>query len=241
MSEHWLNHSEVEAALRAILKERILVIDGAMGTQLQAAKLGEADFRGERFAAHGRDLKGNGDILSLTRPEVVRKIHDALSRRRRRRHRDQHVHRDVDRAGRLRARVGGVRHEPGLGADRARRRRRRHGAQRPPRFVAGAIGPLNRTLSISPEVNDPSFRAVTFDQVRASYAEQIRALLDGGVDTLLAETVFDTLNLKACIFAIEEIFAERETRVPVMLSVTITDKIGTHAVAGRPSTPSGCR
>ncbi|HXU72761.1 MAG TPA: methionine synthase, partial [Polyangia bacterium] len=226
MSENWFNHSEVETALRAILKERILVIDGAMGTQIQARKLGEADFRGERFKDHGKDLKGNSDLLSLTRPDVIRAIHDdyleagadvietntftatSIAQA------DYGLESAVYDMNVASARIA----REAAAAATAKTGRRR--------FVAGAIGPLNRTLSISPEVNDPSFRAVTFDQVRTSYAEQIRGLLDGGVDVILAETVFDTLNLKACIYALEEVFAERKTRLPVMLSVTITDKSG---------------
>ncbi|HEY2749572.1 MAG TPA: methionine synthase [Polyangia bacterium] len=226
MSENWFNQSEVEAALRAILRDRILVIDGAMGTQIQAAKLGDADFRGERFAAHAHDLKGNGDVLSLTRPDVIRAIHDAYleagadvietntftaTKIAQADYGLEAAVYDMNLASAQIARAS-------ADASTAKSGRRR--------FVAGAIGPTNRTLSISPQVNDPSFRAVTFDEVRASYVEQVRALLDGGVDVLLAETVFDTLNLKACLFAIDEVFVERKTRVPVMLSVTITDKSG---------------
>ncbi|HEX9102244.1 MAG TPA: homocysteine S-methyltransferase family protein, partial [Polyangia bacterium] len=226
MSDNWFNQSEVELALRALLKERVLVLDGAMGTQIQARKLGEADFRGDRFRDHPRELKGNSDLLALTRPDVIRDIHDAYLA----------AGADVIETNTFTA-TSIAQADYGLesavydinvaaariaraAADDSKRQTGR------PRFVAGAIGPTNRTLSISPEVNDPSFRAVTFDQVRAAYAEQVRGLLDGGVDLLLAETVFDTLNLKACLFAIDEVFAERKARVPVMLSVTITDKSG---------------
>lgn len=223
MSENWFNQSEIEIALRSLMQERILVIDGAMGTQIQAAKLGEADFRGERFANHPSELKGNSDVLVLTRPDVIRDIHTAyldagadlietntftatsIAQA------DYGLESAVYDINVAAARI--AREAADASTERSGRRR----------FVAGAIGPTNRTLSISPQVNDPSFRAVTFDQVRAAYAEQVRGLLDGGVDVLLAETVFDTLNLKACLFAIDEVFVERKQRVPVMLSVTITD------------------
>ncbi|HWE29274.1 MAG TPA: methionine synthase, partial [Polyangia bacterium] len=226
MSENWFNQSEVELALRSILKRRILVLDGAMGTQIQARKLGEADFRGDRFADHPTELKGNSDLLVLTRPDVIRAIHDAYF----------DAGADIVETNTFTATsiaqadygLESAVYDINVAAARIAREAATAATQRSGRrrFVAGAIGPTNRTLSISPQVNDPSFRAVTFDQVRAAYAEQVRALLDGGVDVLLAETVFDTLNLKACLFAIDEVFVEREARVPVLLSVTITDKSG---------------
>ena len=226
MSKNWSNQSDVEIALRSLMKERILVIDGAMGTQIQARKLGEADFRGERFANHTTELKGNSDLLALTRPDVIRDIHDAYLA----------AGADVIETNTFTATsiaqadygLESAVYDINVAAARIAREAcdaatRKTGRRR---FVAGAIGPTNRTLSISPQVNDPSFRAVTFDQVRAAYAEQVRGLLDGGVDVILAETVFDTLNLKACLFAVDEVFEERQTRLPVMLSVTITDKSG---------------
>ncbi|HEX6839379.1 MAG TPA: methionine synthase [Polyangia bacterium] len=226
MSENWFNQSEVEVALRALMKERVLVIDGAMGTQIQARKLGEADFRGDRFRDHPRELKGNSDLLVLTRPDVIRDIHDAYLA----------AGADVIETNTFTATsiaqadygLESAVYDMNVAAARIARAAADAATQKTGRrrFVAGAIGPTNRTLSISPEVNDPSFRAVTFDEVRAAYAEQVRGLLDGGVDVILAETVFDTLNLKACLFAIDEAFEARKSRVPVMLSVTITDKSG---------------
>jgi 5-methyltetrahydrofolate--homocysteine methyltransferase len=213
--------------LSQLLSERILVLDGAMGTMIQRYELGEADYRGQRFKDHAQDLKGNSDLLVLTRPDVVREIHEAYldagadiietntftsTRIAQADYQLEHVCYDLNVAA---ARVA---------RDAVERVKKRDPSR--PRFVAGAIGPLNRTLSLSPKVNDPSFRAVTFDEVYAAYAEQIRGLMDGGVDLLLAETVFDTLNLKACIVAMEDVFAERGVRLPVMISVTITDRSG---------------
>jgi 5-methyltetrahydrofolate--homocysteine methyltransferase len=226
MSENWFNQSDVESALRSLLKERILVLDGAMGTQIQARKLGEADFRGERFKNHPKELKGNSDLLVLTRPDVIRAIHDAYL--------DagaDMIETNTFTATSIAQADYGLEsavYDINVAAARIAREAADAATQKSGRrrFVAGAIGPLNRTLSISPEVNDPSFRAVTFDEVRESYAEQVRGLLDGGVDVILCETVFDTLNLKAAIFAIDEAFEARKQRVPVMLSVTITDKSG---------------
>jgi 5-methyltetrahydrofolate--homocysteine methyltransferase len=213
--------------LRDEMRQRILILDGAMGSMTQRLGLGEADFRGTRFKDHPSDLKGNGDLLSLTRPDAIRAIHEdyfaagadivetntftatAIAQA------DyglEHAVRDMNLAS---ARV----------AKEAAEIWTRKTPERP-RYVAGALGPLNRTLSISPDVNDASLRSVTFDQVQAAYREQIDALLDGGVDLLLAETVFDTLNVKACIVAMEEAFLARGQRVPVMLSVTIVDKSG---------------
>ncbi|MGZ3441694.1 MAG: homocysteine S-methyltransferase family protein, partial [Polyangia bacterium] len=226
MSENRFDPSEVEVALRALMHERILVLDGAMGTQIQAHKLGEADFRGERFKDHPRELKGNSDLLVLTRPDVIRSIHDAYL----------DAGADVIETNTFTATsiaqadygLESAVYDINVAAARIAREAADASAQKTGRrrFVAGAIGPTNRTLSISPQVNDPSFRAVTFDELRASYAEQVRGLLDGGVDLILAETVFDTLNLKACLFAIDEAFVERKRRLPVILSVTITDKSG---------------
>jgi 5-methyltetrahydrofolate--homocysteine methyltransferase len=213
--------------LRQILDQRIAIIDGAMGTMIQTYKLGEADFRGERFRDHGKDLKGNNDLLCLTRPDVVRAIHE------------QYLAAGADiietntfsstSIAQADYALESICYELNVAAARvaceARDTFNRKTPDRP-RFVAGAIGPTNRTLSISPKVNDPSFRAVRFDEVKAAYAEQTRGLLDGGVDVLLVETIFDTLNSKAALVAIEEVFAERGARVPLLISVTITDKSG---------------
>ncbi len=219
--------STTEDTLRDLLERRILVLDGAMGTMLQRHSLAEPDFRGERFRDHRHDLKGNSDILCLTRPEIVRGIHDeylaagadivetntftatAIAQAD---YRLEGVVRDINLAGARLAKEAAV-----SWTDRTPDQ---------PRFVAGSIGPMNRTLSLSPDVNDPAFRAVTFAEVESAYEEQVRGLLDGGADILLVETIFDTLNAKAALFAIEEVFAERGERVPVMISVTITDRSG---------------
>jgi 5-methyltetrahydrofolate--homocysteine methyltransferase len=221
--------SDAAAALRALFASRIVVLDGAMGSMIQTYKLGEADFRGERFKAHPHDLKGNNDLLCISRPDVIEKIHGdyfaagadmvetntfSSTTIAQSDYRAESLVREINLAA--------------VGC--ARRAAERAEAATPGRrcFVAGAIGPLNRTLSLSPDVNRPDFRAVTWEQVVTAYSEQIHALLDGGVDALLVETIFDTLNAKAALFAIEEVFDKRGTasRVPVMISVTITDASG---------------
>ncbi len=213
--------------LAALLAERILVLDGAMGTMIQRRGLSEADFRGERFARHPHDLKGDNDVLVLTRPDVVTAIHDAYLA----------AGADVIETNTFNATaiaqadygLEALVHELNVAATRlARAAADAWTARTPekPRFVAGAIGPTNKTLSISPDVNDPTFRAVTFDQVRAAYAEQVRGLLEGGCDLLLIETVFDTLNAKAALVAIDEVFAATGRRVPLAISVTIADRSG---------------
>jgi len=214
-------------SLEQCLAERILVIDGAMGTLLQAEGLAEADFRGERFAAHPRDLQGNNDLLSLTRPGVVRKIHEAYLAAgadlietntfssTRIAQSDYGTQACVAELNRRAA-------ELAVGAARAWTAR----TPDKPRFVAGAVGPTNKTLSISPDVNDAAYRDVTFDTLRAAYAEQIAALIEGGVDVLLIETIFDTLNAKAAIVAAHEVFDAVGRALPLMLSVTITDRSG---------------
>jgi 5-methyltetrahydrofolate--homocysteine methyltransferase len=210
-----------------------------MGTMIQRYKLGEADFRGARFADHGKDLKGNNDLLVLTRPDVIRQIHDQLPGRRRRHHRDQHLRRHLDRAGGLRP-----------GAHRARDERGPPPAWRAPpatastpehpRFVAGALGPTPRTASISPDVNDPGARNVSFDQLRDAYREQAEGLLEGGCDLFLVETIFDTLNAKAAIFALDELMEQTGERLPVIISGTVTDASG-RILSARRSRPSGIR
>jgi 5-methyltetrahydrofolate--homocysteine methyltransferase len=213
--------------LSALLARRILVLDGAMGTMVQRQGLAEADFRGARFAGHPRDLKGDHDVLVLTRPDVVLRIHDEYLA----------AGADIIETCTFNATAIAqadyglepvVREMNAAAARLARRAADAWTARTPerPRFVAGAIGPTNRTLSISPDVNDPSLRAVTFDQVRNAYAEQIRGLIDGGCDILLIETIFDTLNAKAAIVAALEVFDETGADLPLMLSVTITDKSG---------------
>ena len=218
---------EVEQKLRDLLKERILVLDGAMGTMIQTLRLEEADFRGERFAGHGRPLKGCNDLLSITRPEAIEKIHL------------QYLEAGADiietntfNSNAISLADYGLEpqaYEMNVAAGKvARGALNRFCREKPGRtgFVAGAIGPTNRTASLSPDVNDPGFRAVTFDQLVQAYTDQVRGLVDGGVDLLLPETTFDTLNLKACLFAIAKLFEERAIRLPVLASVTITDRSG---------------
>jgi 5-methyltetrahydrofolate--homocysteine methyltransferase len=213
--------------LQQLLSRRILVLDGAMGTMIQRCGLSEADFRGDRFASHPTDLKGNNDLLALTRPDVLRTVHEQYLAAG-----SDLIETNTFNANRfsqadygLEAIVPEINREGARIAKEAAREFTRRDPARP-RFVAGALGPLNKTLSMSSDVDDPGARSVTFDEVVAAYAEQARALLDGGVDLLLAETVFDTLNLKAGIVAIETVFEELGRRVPLMLSVTIVDKSG---------------
>lgn len=214
---------------RRLFASKIVVLDGAMGSMIQTFNLGEADFRGERFSAHPHDLKGNNDLLSLTRPDIIEKIHGDYFA----------AGADVVETNTFSSTsiaMADYRCEPFVremnlaSVQCARRAAARAEAATPGRrcFVAGAIGPLNRTLSMSPDVNRPDYRAVTWDHVVGAYSEQINALLDGGVDALLVETIFDTLNSKAALFAIESIFEQRgeAARVPVMISVTITDASG---------------
>jgi len=220
------NH-ESDTLLRELFARRIALLDGAMGTMIQRHPLTEADFRGERFKDHGHDLKGNNDLLSITRPDVIKGIHRAYFE----------AGSDIVETNTFstttvsQADYGledAVREINLAGAKVAREAAEEYMASNPGRrvFVAGSVGPTNRTASMSPDVNNPGYRAVTFDGLVVSYAEQIEALLDGGVDLLLLETVFDTLNLKAAIFACEEVFERRGMRWPVILSVTITDASG---------------
>ncbi|MCY3843168.1 MAG: methionine synthase [Acidobacteria bacterium] len=219
--------ADVRATLDAALAERILVLDGAMATMVQPLGLEEADFRGPRFAEHGHELKGNNDVLVLTQPEAIVRIHDAYLAAG-----ADIVETDTFTSTAVAQADYGLEsaaYEMNVAAARlAREAADRWTARTPerPRYVAGAIGPTNRTLSISPDVNDPTFRAVTFDAVRDAYAEQARGLLDGGSDLLLVETVFDTLNAKAAIAAILDVFDERGAEVPLIVSVTITDRSG---------------
>jgi len=220
------NH-ESDTLLRELFTRRIALLDGAMGTMIQRHPLTEEDFRGERFKNHGQDLKGNNDILSITRPDVIKGIHrgyfDAGS--------DIVETNTFSTTTVSQADYGledAVREINLAGAKVAREAADEFMAANPGRrvFVAGAVGPTNRTASMSPDVNNPGYRAVTFDSLVISYTEQVEALLDGGVDLLLLETVFDTLNLKSAIFACEEVFERRGMRWPVILSVTITDASG---------------
>ncbi len=210
-----------------LLKDRVLLLDGAMGTMIQRYGLEEADYRGERFRAHPADLKGNNDLLCLTRPDVIREIHESyleagadiietntfnatsVSQA------DYQMEPLVSEINREAARIA---------ADAARKWSAR--TPHKPRFVAGSLGPTNKTTSLSPDVNDPGFRAITFDEMKGSYREQVEGLMAGGVDLLLVETVFDTLNAKAALMAIDEALNKAGTRIPVMVSGTITDASG---------------
>jgi 5-methyltetrahydrofolate--homocysteine methyltransferase len=211
--------------LERLARERILILDGAMGTMVQRWKLEEPDYRGARFAAHAKDVKGNNDLLVLTRPDIITDIHAQYLA----------AGSDIIETNTFAATTVAqadyalepIAYELNVEAARlARAACARFSTPDKPRFVAGSIGPMNRALSMSPKVDDPSFRSVTFAEVRDAYAEQVRGLLDGGSDLLLVETIFDTLNAKAALLAIEEIFAQRGIRVPVMISVTITDRSG---------------
>ncbi|MEY9179664.1 5-methyltetrahydrofolate--homocysteine methyltransferase [Bradyrhizobium sp. USDA 313] len=218
--------SPKRTALLDAARERILVLDGAMGTMIQNLQLDEAAFRGERFKNFHRDLRGNNDLLILTQPQAIEDIHAAYLRAGADivatntfsttsiAQADYDLTDIVYEMAREGARLAG---------NAARRVAAEDGK---PRFVAGAIGPTNRTASISPDVSNPGYRAVTFNDLRKSYGEQIRGLLDGGVDLLLVETIFDTLNAKAALYAIAEITEELGIDVPVMVSGTITDKSG---------------
>jgi len=213
--------------IRNELASRVLVLDGAMGTMIQKHRLSEDDFRGNTFKDFAHDLKGNNDLLSITKPELIREIHaqflesgadiietntfNSTSISQADYHLAEWVYQLNFQAAQLAVKVA----EEFTSKNSSK-----------PRFVAGAIGPMNKTLSLSPEVNDPGFRSVTFDQVKQAYREQIKGLLDGGVDILLVETIFDTLNAKAALFAIEEELEERGLRLPVMVSGTITDASG---------------
>jgi len=233
----WLHPARV-AALEAELARRILIIDGAMGTMIQTRRLGETDFRGQRFE-HGRDghahvhehagcdLKGDNDLLSLTQPAIIRDVHEAYldagadlletntfnaTRISQADYRLQHLARELNQAGAALARAA---------ADK-------FSALTPqqPRFVIGVLGPTSRTASLSPDVNDPGFRNVSFDELVENYTDAANGLIDGGADILMVETIFDTLNAKAALFALAETFEARGARLPVMISGTITDRSG---------------
>jgi len=215
-----------EQALRELARKKILVLDGAMGTMIQDLKLDEAAFRGERFADCRRDVRGNNDLLILTQPRAIEDIHAEYLRA------GAHIVATNTFSSTSIAQadyeMGHLAYELNLnGAKLAKAAAARVAAEDGrPRFVAGALGPTNRTASISPDVSNPGYRAVTFDQLREAYGEQAKGLIDGGVDVLLVETIFDTLNAKAAIYAIAEIFDERGIHIPVMISGTITDKSG---------------
>ncbi|HJU46147.1 MAG TPA: homocysteine S-methyltransferase family protein [Chitinophagaceae bacterium] len=210
------------------LKERILIIDGAMGTMIQRYKLEEQDYRGERFKDWHCDVKGNNDLLSITRPDIIEAIHKQYLE----------AGADIIETNTFSSTViaqadydmQSLAYEMNVASARvARKAAGEYTAKHPgkPRFVAGAIGPLNKTLSLSPDVNNPGYRAVTFDEVAAAYTEQIKGLVDGGADILLIETIFDTLNAKGAIYAAKKFFRDSGIpELPVMISGTITDASG---------------
>lgn len=214
--------------IRAALKNRILIIDGAMGTMIQRHKLQEANYRGERFKDWHTDVKGNNDLLSITQPEIIIGIHKEYLE----------AGADIIETNTFSSTViaqadydmQSLAYELNVASAKcARIAADEYTAKDPakPRFVAGAIGPLNKTLSLSPDVNNPGYRAVTFDEVAAAYTEQIKGLVDGGVDVILIETIFDTLNAKAAIYATKNYFRQHHLpELPIMISGTITDASG---------------
>ncbi|MBA2675758.1 homocysteine S-methyltransferase family protein, partial [Ramlibacter sp.] len=212
-------------ALPGILEQRIAILDGAMGTMIQRFKLTEADYRGERLKDHHKDLKNNGDLLALTRPDVIRDIHES------------YLAAGVDiietntfGANALAQSDYDLAHlslEMNVAATKlARAAADKFSTPDKPRFVAGALGPTPRTASISPDVNDPGARNVDFEALRAAYYEQVQGLVEGGSDLLLVETIFDTLNAKAALFAIDEFFENSGERLPLIISGTVTDASG---------------
>lgn len=213
------------AALPALLEKRILILDGAMGTMIQRYKLGEAQYRGDRFAAIAQDVKGNNELLSLTQPQIIREIHD------------QYLAAGADiietnTFGATRVAQADYHMEDlawEMNVESAKLARAAcDAASTPdqPRFVAGAIGPTPKTASISPDVNDPGARNVTFEELRHTYYEQAKALMEGGCDLFLVETIFDTLNAKAALFALDQLFEDSGERLPIMISGTVTDASG---------------
>ena len=213
--------------IKKILQERILVLDGAMGTMIQSLGLSEEDFRGEEFKNHPCDLKGNNDLLSITQPEAIKEIHrkyfkagadicetntfnaTAISLAD---YKTEHLAYEINFSS---AKIAKQVAEEFNGKSNVN-----------PKLVAGALGPTNKTLSLSPKVNDPGFRAVTFDEMMNAYYNAVRGLIDGGADILLIETIFDTLNAKSAIYALQKYQRERGTKVPVMISGTIVDQRG---------------
>ena len=224
--EDGISKTETFAILEKIISERIVVIDGAMGTMIQRYKLKEDDFRGERYKNHSHDLKGNNDVLVVTRPDVIGEIHDKYLE----------AGADIIETntfnGTFISQADYELDNPEevyflnkTAAELAKKSTKKWTAKDPskPRFVAGAIGPTNKTLSVSPSVENPAFRGCTWNEVIKAYCEQTKALLDGEVDVLLIETIFDTLNAKAALYAVENVFEELGYRVPVFVSGTIVD------------------
>jgi 5-methyltetrahydrofolate--homocysteine methyltransferase len=222
-----MTRNERVGAIKAAAQERILIIDGAMGTMIQRYKLDEAAFRGTRFGAHDKPVQGNNDLLVLTQPDNIAEIHKGYLK----------AGADIISTNTFNAQrisladygMEGLAHEINVAAARLAREaadaQMRATPQRP-RLVAGALGPTNRTASISPDVNNPGFRNITFDELSEAYAEQARGLIEGGADLLLIETVFDTLNAKAAGFAVHQVFDEMGLELPLIVSGTITDRSG---------------
>ena len=213
--------------IHELLEQRILILDGAMGTMIQRYKLEEEDFRGERFKDHPSPLKGNNDLLTLVRPDIIKDIHRAYL----------DAGADIIETNTFCATsiaqgdygLEDIVYEMNAEAAKIAREVTAEYNEKDPdkhRYVAGSVGPTNMTASISPDVNRPGFRATDFDTLKASYREQVEGLIDGGADILLVETIFDTLNAKAALFAIQEIFDEKGFELPIMVSGTITDKSG---------------
>lgn len=224
MSDHSISYTRAQQ-LPEILKQRIVILDGAMGTMIQRYKLTEADYRGERFANHHVDVKGNNELLLLSRPDVIREIHE------------QYLAAGADLIETNTFGATSVAQEDYdmaelayemnvVAAKIAREACDQYSTPDQPRFVAGAFGPTPRTASISPDVNDPGARNIDYEQLRAAYYEQGKGLLEGGADVFLVETIFDTLNAKAALFAIEQLFEDTGERVPVLISGTVTDASG---------------
>ena len=222
-----MTRDERIAALKQAAKKRILILDGAMGTMIQRYKLDEAGYRGERFKDHSHDLKGNNDLLVLSQPHIIAEIHSAYFE----------AGADIAETNTFNAQaisqadygLEDIAEELNVAAAKLARVEADAWTEKTPdkpRFVAGAIGPTNRTASISPDVNNPGFRNVSFDALVEAYSVQARGLIQGGVDTILIETIFDTLNAKAAGFAVEQVFDELGVRLPIMLSDTITDLSG---------------
>ena len=211
--------------IQKIARERILILDGAMGSMLQDYRLDEAGYRGARFADWPHPLKGNNDLLNLSQPQIVEEIHSKYFA----------AGADMVETNTFNAQTVSmadygmeslVRELNLAGARLARKAADAYSTPDKPRFVAGAIGPTNRTLSLSPDVNRPGYRAISFDELATAYQEQTEALIEGGVDVLLVETIFDTLNAKACLYAIQDAFTATGKELPIMISGTITDASG---------------
>lgn len=221
------NKENIMSDIKLEIQKRILVLDGAMGTMLQRYKFTEEDYRGERFKDYPTSLKGNNDLLSLTQPNAIAEVHRLYFE----------AGADIVETNTFSGTTIGMAdynmedlvYELNYESAKIAKQVADEFTQKnpsQPRFVAGSIGPTNKTASLSPDVNRPEYRAITFDELRAAYKQQVEALIDGGVDVLLVETIFDTLNAKACLFAIEEVKEERNIDIPIMVSGTITDASG---------------